>query len=549
MPYYSSQSEDKTAYSLRDWTPVANITEFEASFELDDLCAKPWRYRTAETLETLPSHGFYAIYDGGGYVADLGYNAESALGVIDDLETNGWIDDRTFAVFIEFTVYEPSSTLFSAGKYLFEKFPTGGTKTTGTVDTLMIYYPTDPSFRSLYLACQLLLIFLVFGLFVIEMVKLYFQGCKYFTHFWNLIDIVQINSAVAAMVSHFFKAKYTSDFVRRVRKNPFDTSSSDYIVQWCDLEIWLLSFVVFLVTIKMLRLLKFNDHICHFTYTVKSAVRHLASYSLIFIATLVAYTQLGTLLFGSNVSSYSNMAQSFTMLLERLLGNNMYTKELEAVNHVMGQLFTLAYSFSIGMILINMFLSILNSSYSEIRLMKQGRFPDAELAQFSWQYFIRKCQTFWLDVKSSLKKTKKVKKIRLKRKKAKYLSVPIVDVLEESDKFFCTKCDELKSAKDCRSLSSHEILFEEATFEEFDDIDLADEYSSLRDVRKTLFQIGTACFLTEKQWSSGSLNDDDRDDASSLRSEWSYGKESTKMQSLLSLNTIESGSLEDDRDS
>lgn len=548
LPYYSSQSEESTAYNLRDWTPIANVTEFKASFKLDDLCPKPWRYRTAKTLETLSFQGFYANYDGGGYVADLGYNAESALGVIDDLETNRWIDERTFAVFIEFTVYEPSSTLFSAGKYLYERFPTGGTKTTGTIDTLMIYYPSDPSFRSLYLACQLLLIFLIFGLFVMEMVKLYFQGCRYFTHFWNLVDIVQISSAAAAMISYFFKARYTSDFVLRVRRNPFDTSSSDYIVQWCNLEIWLLSFVVFLVTIKMLRLLKFNDHICHFTHTVKSAVRHLVSYSLVFTATLVAYTQLGTLLFGSNVSSYSNMAQSLRMLLERLLGNNMYTKELKAVNDVMGQLFTLAYSFSIGMILINMFLSILNSSYSEIRLMKQGRFPDAELAQFSWRYFIEKCQTFWRDTKSSLKKPKKLGKPRLKRKKAKYFSVPNVDVLEESDKFFCTKSDELKSAEDFSCLSSKEMQFEKATFEELDDIDFADEYSSLRDVRKTLFQIGTACFLTENQWSSGSLSDDDRDDASSLRSEWSYGKESSKMQSLFSLNMIESGSLKDDLD-
>lgn len=550
LPYYSSRSEDKTAYSLRDWTPINNITEFEVSFKLDDLCPKPWRYQTADSLETLSFHGYHAIYEGGGYVADLGYNAGTALGVIHDLENNSWIDDRTFAVFIEFTVYEPSSTLFSVGKYLYERYPTGGTKTTGTIETLMIYYPLDPSYRSFYLACQLLFIFVIFGLFVMEIVKLYFQGCGYFTHFWNLVDILQISSAMAAIVSYFFKAKYTSDFVRRVRKNPFDTSSSDYIVQWCDLEIWLLSLVAFLVTIKMLRLLKFNDHICHLTYTVKSALRHLVSYSLVFTATLVAYTQLGTLLFGSNVSSYSNMTQSLRMLLERLLGNDMYTKELKAVNDIMGQLFTLAYSFSIGMILINMFLSILYSSYSEIRRIRQGRFPDVELAHFTWRYFKEKLQTFWRLSKTSLQRANKVEKPHLKRKNAKYFSVPRMNALEDSDEFFRTTYDELKSSGECQCLSADEIQFEEATIEEFDDIYLADEYSSLRDVRKTLFQIGTSFFLNKNQWSSGSLSysDDDRDEASSLRSEWSYGKESNQMQSLFSLNRIESDTLEDDTD-
>ena len=106
------------------------------------------------------------------------------------------------------------------------------------------------------------------------------------------------------------------------------------------------------------------------------------------------------------------------------------------------------------------------------------------------------------------------------------------------------------STEECRCLSAEEIQFEEATIEEFDDIYLADEYSSLRDVRKTLFQIGTSFFLTKNEWSSGTLSysDDVRDDASSLRSEWSYGKESNQMQSLFSLNKIESDFLEEDID-
>ena len=291
-------------------------------------------------------------------------------------------------------------------------------KTSVTIDTLMIYYPVDPSFRSFYLICQLILVLFTFGLFFGELIKLYCQGCKYFTHFWNFVDILQITVAVVAMTQYFFKAKYTSDFVRRVRKNPFETSSSDYIVRWCHLEIWLLSFAVFLVTIKMLRLIKFNHHICHLTHTVKSAVRHLASYSLVFTGTLLAYTQLGTLLFGSNAAPYSNMARSLRMLLERLLGNNMYTQELKAENDVTGQLFTFAYSVSIAMILINMFLTILNASYIEVRLLKQGRYPDVELAQFAWRYFLRKVQTYWRSFKGV-----KEPKLRLKRKKAKYFSV------------------------------------------------------------------------------------------------------------------------------
>lgn len=511
MSYYSSHSEDKTTYNLRDWTPIYNISEFEASF--DGVCPKPWRYRTARALEALPFNGFYATYDGGGYVADLGYNAESALRVIDDLENNDWIDFRTIAVFVEFTVYEPSSTLFSPAKYLFERYLTGGSKMSTRIDTLMIFYPTDPGFRSFYFTCYFLLIVFLLGLLLMKIFKLFNQGWRYVTHFWNLIDVFQVIGATAALVSFFFKAEYASNFVKRVRENPFATSSSDYIVLWCAVETWLLSLVVFVVTVKFLRLLKFNHHICHLTYTVKSAFKHLLSYSVVFAAAILAYTQLGTLLFGSNVSAYSNLTKSLIMLLERLLGNNMYTNELRAANQIMAQLFTFAYSLSIAMILLNMFLSILHSSYCEIRLLKQGCFSDVELARFAWRYFKEKARTFCYDTKRSIKENK-LRRLRFNKRQAE-----VSGLLDKDSEF------DDKAAEECICLSSKDVRFEELVLEEIENIDLVDEYNLLKDVRKTMLQIGSNFFLTQNVWSSGSINeeDDDREDASSSKSDWSDG--------------------------
>ena len=483
------------------------------------------------------------MYGGGGYIADLGYNRDTALGVIEDLENNDWIDNRTSAVFVEFTVYEPSSTLFSVAKYLYERYPTGGVKTTSTIDTLMIYYPVDPSIRSFYLVCQLILVIFVFGLFIVEIAKLYLQGCGYFTRFWNIVDIVQITVAVAAMIQYFFKAKFTSNFVRRVRENPFVTSSSDYIVRWCQLEIWLLSFAVFLVTIKMLRLIKFNHHICHLTHTIKSAAQHLASYSVVFSATLLAYTLLGTLLFGSSAGPYSTMAQSLTMLLERLLGNNMYTKELKERNDVTGQLFTFAYSFSIAMILINMFLTILNASYTEVRLLKQGRYPDAELASFACRYFRKKVETYWRDAKKSFK-TRNQPKSHLRRRKSKYFKEGTPDVLGYSDKYLCTEYTVYKKGNSCllekEPVRDYKYLSREKIqcVDDFDDIDIdtVDEFSSLRDIKKALLQIGTSLFIYHHEWSSSSLYDDsDREERNSLKSGWSQGSN----QSLFDVGMFE----------
>ena len=223
-----------------------------------------------------------------------------------------------------------------------------------------------------------------------------------------------------------------------------------------------------------------------------------------------------SLLFGSNVSTYSNLARSLMMLLERLLGNNMYTNELKAANQIMAQLFTVAYSLSIAMILMNMFLSILHSSYREIRLLKQGRFPDVELARFAAHYFMEKVKILWHDTKHSIKETK-LRKLRFNRRKADVFGFLKRDskINREAEEYIC--------------LSSENVRFEEVVLEEMIDIDSVDEYNSLKDMRKTILQIGGNFFLTQNEWSSSSINeeDDDREDASSSKGDWSDGMESS----------------------
>lgn len=54
-------------------------------FELERLCFKFWRYKIFWDLKIFLYEGFYRIYDGGGYVVDLGYNIRFVLGVVKEL--------------------------------------------------------------------------------------------------------------------------------------------------------------------------------------------------------------------------------------------------------------------------------------------------------------------------------------------------------------------------------------------------------------------------------------------------------------------------------
>lgn len=320
MPMYNHQSEFTDAYSMPEWRPVYNMTKSMTQFELLKMCPKPWRYRSSRDLNSLSFQGKQLSYDGGGFVADLGYNSWQANDVVNDLEKHKWLDDKTAAVFVEFTVFEPSTSLFSHSKYLFERLHTGGTHARLTVKTLVLYSSSDQNFQSFFQVCQLMLMLMILFFLFVEIGKIYRQGKKYVGQFWNWMELIQITSAVAAIVMFFFKEKYTSDFVKKVQENPYQTSSIDYIILWSDLEIYLLSLVIFVVTIKFLRLIRFNRSICQMTGTIVRSAKSMASFFILFIAVLLAFTQLGVLAFGATVAAYASFFEALRAVLQMVLG-------------------------------------------------------------------------------------------------------------------------------------------------------------------------------------------------------------------------------------
>ena len=325
--------------------------------------------------------GLASTYSGGGYIADLGYNTEDALQVIDNLEINDWIDNMTAAVFIEFTLYEPASSLFSAVKLLFERFPNGGTNTITQFKTLTIYSPQDPNFRGFYETCQLLFMLLILFCVGTEVGKIYQHGCTYFKDPWSWLEIILLASSLISLAMFFLKESYTSEFIKEVKKNPFQSWSTDNIALWSDLEVALLSFVVFLVTMKLLRIIRFNPHIIQMRMTLSVAAKYFWSFSAVFITMIIAYVTLTTLTFGRNVYQYRSFLQSFSSVLLMLIGAKAPFHELQRVSTIIGPFFMFAYMVSIVMVFLNMFLAILNDAYTESRKQGHEGLPDLALSK------------------------------------------------------------------------------------------------------------------------------------------------------------------------
>ena len=236
------------------------------------------------------------------------------------------------------------------------------------------------------------------------------------------MEFLQILIAIFSVVMYFLKAKYTSWFLRKVRSNPFETSSADYIVLWSAVEICVLSFLIFIITIKFLRIIRFNRHVCQMLGTLARAMSPLVSYSVVFFATLLAYTQFGYLLFGSTLPPYSWFFNSLRAVLQILLGGRMYFYEIKSVNGFLGPVFILLYMLTMVFILLNMFLAVLNESYFQVVEMPQKEFANADLGEFMIAYLIRNSKLMGRRLVPSVRETRKSLASGCQSKKKRYTS-------------------------------------------------------------------------------------------------------------------------------
>ena len=367
---------------------MTNISKFHSIYDVLRLCPKPWRYNSSQELNTLSYYGKHTRYEGGGYIADLGYDSRTASRVVVNLKSNDWIDDRTAAILTEFTIFQPSTSLFSVAKLLYEVYPTGRPVSHARFDTLSIYGTSDPSIRSFFVACQITLLLLIGYFLLLEVMKIYRQTCSYFRSFWNWMNLLQLIFAITTIAFFFFKEKYVSSFVKKVQENPFETASADFVLFWSDLEMIVLSVVVFIVTVKFLRIIRFNRHVCQMVSSLKLSVPHISSYSVLFFVNILSFTLFGVLVFGNDMESYHSFIEALVTLIQKFLGGDLYFYELQSSNRILGPIFVFGYMLSMGFILINMFVAILNESYESVKELSGGKFADAELGNFIKQYYL-----------------------------------------------------------------------------------------------------------------------------------------------------------------
>ncbi|KAK3732032.1 hypothetical protein QZH41_019129 [Actinostola sp. cb2023] len=191
--------------------------------------------------------------------------------------------------------------------------------------------------------------------------------CSFFKDTWNWLDIFLVLLSVSTVTTQLIKGLYTSGVIRQIHANPYSDLSFDYVVMAIDIEDPLIALLMFVSTLKLLKLTKLHMRIIVISSAMNISMKSLIPFSIIFTVILLAYAQLGILIFGREDAAFSTIYDALATELQMFIGGGSDLWILEKKNRVLGPLYIVSFMVFMGFILMNVFVAILYEAQANQR--------------------------------------------------------------------------------------------------------------------------------------------------------------------------------------
>nr|XP_014097996.2 polycystic kidney disease 2-like 2 protein [Bactrocera oleae] len=334
---------------------------------------KGTKYSTLSALGADSIWGQITTYRGGGFVRSLSYNFNENNKILSDLKSRKWLDRASRLILVEFTLYNANKDLVNNIKFIGELPSTGGVVTTFSIESVKL---ASVFWRD---GITILVIGVIFYLFVLyyttveilEVIRIGFTN--YVRILWNFVDFLIIALAYCTLMYNIWHPFYVGGLYKRFEKSPNDYLQLDKLCFWNLTYRAIFAICAFLVCMKILKFISFNKTMRQFNATVSTCFRDLLGFSVMFGIVFLAYAQMGLLLFGNVHHDFRNFKESLLTMIRMILGDFDYDG-IEAANRVLGPIYFLTYIVLVFFILLNMFLAIINDTYSSVKSdIKGGR--------------------------------------------------------------------------------------------------------------------------------------------------------------------------------
>ncbi|XP_044747835.1 polycystic kidney disease 2-like 2 protein [Coccinella septempunctata] len=340
-----------------------DYTEDKSTFGVGKETA--WVYSDETVTENIQVAGAVATYNGGGFYLDLSLNGTEALKQVKYLEENLWITRNTRAVFLDFAVYNANLNIFGICKIIFELPPTGGVLPSHKFDCVKLIVTYDQWGYFIFI-CESVFYIFIFIYLLQSLRELVYFKWRYFVRFWSYIDCVITALALVTFILMNYKRNYVDYYITKIKENPDKYGNLEYIAYMQGLHDDIAAITLFFVFIRFFKYLNFNKTMGQLNDTLKKCTWDIMGFSIMFFIIFFAYSELGFLLFGSQVRDFRTFGHSMFTLLRTILGDFDYGV-IEEAHRILAPIYFLSYIFLVFFVLLNMFLAIINDTYADVK--------------------------------------------------------------------------------------------------------------------------------------------------------------------------------------
>uniref|UniRef100_A0A8C9VL55 Polycystin-2 n=1 Tax=Scleropages formosus TaxID=113540 RepID=A0A8C9VL55_SCLFO len=345
------------------FAPYSSANEERSPFGLGNGTA--WLYTDASRMNGSHHAGLVATYGGGGYYEDLSRTREETATQLRSLKDNLWLDRGTRAVFIDFSVYNSNINLFCIVRLLVEFPATGGALTSWQFQTVRLnHYASGWDF--FIGACEVAFCFFILYYVVEEALEIRIHRLHYFKSLWNCLDVLIVMLSIPAIIISIYRKSTVNDQLKNLLEH-HDTHPS--FEQLARLQVDfnnLAAVIVFFSWIKLFKFININKTMSQLSTTMSRCAKDIIGFAIMFFIIFIAYAQLAYLVFGTQVNEFSTFEACIFTQFCIILGDFEFSK-IEEANRILGPIYFTTFVFFIYFILLNMFLAIINDTYSEVK--------------------------------------------------------------------------------------------------------------------------------------------------------------------------------------
>uniref|UniRef100_A0A8C8DTY3 Polycystin-2 n=1 Tax=Oryzias sinensis TaxID=183150 RepID=A0A8C8DTY3_9TELE len=355
-----------------------------------------WVHTTESKMNASTHWGQVSKYGGGGYYQDLSRTREESGLQLQFLKDHLWLDRGTRAIFLDFSVYNGNVNLVCIARLLVEFPATGGVLTSWQFQTVrLIKYVS--SWDYFVAVCEVAFCLFVLYYVVEEVLEIHIHRLHYFKNLWNCLDVLIVTLSVVAIIMNITRAAMGGDLLKGLENYTSHTSFDSLAnlqVQFNNMA----AVIVFFCWVKLFKFINFNKTMSQLSTTMSRCAKDLVGFAIMFFIIFLAYAQLAYLVFGTQVNDFSTFQGSVFTQFRIILGDFDFF-EIKEANPVLGPIYFITFVLFIFFILMNMFLAIINDTYSEVKADMAQHRSEMEMTDF-----IKKGCTKAL-VKLRLKKT------------------------------------------------------------------------------------------------------------------------------------------------